>query len=314
MKNLLYICLFVSLATQAFSQSRYFDERYIFNQSFVNPVLVNPGAIAQSGYHNVLLTYRNKWATFEGSPKSFALSYDGDLGNRLGIGAMVLSDRNGALETVKGQLGLSYTIESDINKLGIGLTGEVIQHSLNASVLNDDMVNENDPHISNRYDGVNFFDLSVGLFGEYQEKFVYGLAFPSLVNSMFDTKTTEEYEKTFGFLVQLGYKLKMPEYDIVATPSIVVKQLMGVPFHVDINALGEFLDQKLTGGLTYTVGADERLGFLIGARVNAFNFYYSYNVSRHEFQQYNNGSHEVTLRFDIGKTDKKKMVDEKEMN
>jgi len=312
MKKLLYICLFVTFASQAFSQVRYFDERYIFNQSFVNPVLINPGAIAQADHQQVLLSYRNKWATFPGTPRSFALSYDGTLGNRLGLGAMVLSDRNGALETVKGQLGLSYTIESAENKLGFGLTGEIIQHSLNASVYDDGQVDQNDPHISNRFDGVNFFDLSLGLYGVYQDRFIYGLTLPSLVNSMFDNIETVEYERTFGYIIQLGYKFDMTSYDIVATPSVVVKQLMGVPFHVDINMLGEFLDQRLTGGVTYTVGADERLGFLIGARVNAFNFYYSYNVSRHEFQQYNNGSHEVTIRFDIGKMDKKtEMMDKK---
>lgn len=313
MKHIIYTLFLVFVCSQMIAQPRYFDERYIFTQSYAQPVIVNPGAIAQSGYHSVLLGYRNTWGGFDGTPKSFLLSYNGDLGNRLGLGALVLSDTNGALETTKGLVGVSYTIESPDNKVGIGLTGEIIQHGVDSGVLNDELLDENDQSILARFDGINYFDVSFGVFGEYQEKFIYGLALPSLISSLLtDTEVTSE--QTFGYIVQLGYKYDLPQYDMKVTPSIMAKQLNYVPFHVDINVLGEFLDEKLTGGLSYTVGADERLGFLIGARLNAFNFFYSYNISRHEFQSYNNGSHEVSVRFDIGRKDRMTIQKEEMMD
>ncbi len=312
MKHILYTLFIVFISTQLMSQSRYFDERYIFTQSYVQPVLVNPGAIGSTPYHTVFFGYRNTWAGFDGTPKTFTLSYDGPIANRLSLGAMVLSDTNGALETTKGQVGLSYSINSPENKVGFGLTGEIVQHSVDAGVLNQN-IDVDDPTILSRFDGVNYFDVSFGVFGEYQEKFIYGLALPSLVSSLIDDNPDVEREQEFGYLLQLGYRHAMPQYDMTITPSIMVKDLMFVPLHVDINVLGEFLDDKLSGGITYTVGADERLGFLIGTRLNAFNFFYTYNVSRHEFQQYNNGSHEISVRLDIGRKDKVMMQEEEMM-
>lgn len=310
MKKAIYTLLILITAGQVFAQSRYFDERYIFTQSYAQPFLVNPGAIGGSDFHRVFLGYRNTWAGFEGTPRSFALSYDGEVAPRLGLGAMVLSDTNGALETTKGQVGVSYTIDSPDNQVGFGLTGEIIQHAVDAGVLNDEQVVD-DVLISSRLDGQSYFDVSFGVFGEYQNKIIYGLALPSLVSSLTNSDVDPSVEREFGYLVQLGYRHSMPEYNMNITPSIMVKDLMFVPFHVDINVLGEFLDDKFSGGISYTVGADERLGFLIGARLNAFNFFYNYNISRHEFQQYNNGSHEISVRFDIGRKDKVMMeVDE----
>lgn len=296
-----------SLSTSLFGQARYFDERYISTQGFVNPVLFNPGAIGQSDYHQILVNYRNKWASFDDSPQSFIGSYDGQIANNLGLGAMFVSDTNASLETLKGQIGLNYTVRSESNQLGIGLTGEFIGHNIDAGILNDNTVDASDVLILDRLNGRNFFDVSLGFHGVYDGKFTYGVTLPGLISTMTDDAEDSSVENEFGYIVHVGYKFDVQSYDIKVEPSVIVKSLRYVPLHVDINLLGQFLDERLSGGVTYTVGADEKLGFLIGARVNAFNFFYTYNISRHEFQQYNNGSHELSVRFDIGRTDKKMM-------
>jgi len=84
------------------------------------------------------------------------------------------------------------------------------------------------------------------------------------------------------------------------TPGIIMKKLSNVPTHIDLNLNFGFLQDKLIGGVTYTVGADKRLGFLIGTKIENLNFYYSYNTSSNVIQDYNNGSHEVTLGFNFG--------------
>lgn len=301
------------IVAQLSGQARYFDERYIFSQSYVQPVLVNPGAIGATPYHTVLLGYRNTWASFEGTPRSFILSYDGQVANNLGVGVQVLSDTNGSLETTKGLLGASYTIRSPQNVVGLGLTGELIQHSVDSGVLNDNLVDPDDPIVLARFDGLNFFDVSFGAHGVYDEQIIYGVAFPSLVSSLLSEKSDIEVDRGFSYVVHGGYIVNLPEYDLKVTPSIMLKQFMHVPFHADINVLGQFLNERLTGGINYRVGADENLGMLIGARIDAFNFFYSYNFSRHEFQQYNNGSHEISVRFDIGRKDKVAMEEEEMM-
>jgi type IX secretion system PorP/SprF family membrane protein len=289
------IAFFIGMA-MIDAQVRYFDERYISTQSQLNPQLINPGAIGYGLNHQIFVNYRNKWSGIDGAPRTLTLSYNGAVGNRLGVGVNVLSDKFGELETTKGELGLSYTIVSDNNQVGFGLSGAYIKHAIGGY----GNANPNDPIISQALSGAEYFDASFGLYGIYLKKFYYGLSLPSLVSSRIsDIDNGSDDNKEIGFILQLAYRLDIQE-DISMTPGIIMKKLSNVPTHIDLNLNFGFLQDKLIGGVTYTVGADKRLGFLIGTKIENLNFYYSYNTSSNVIQDYNNGSHEVTLGFNFG--------------
>lgn len=289
------IAFFIGMA-MIDAQVRYFDERYISTQSQLNPQLINPGAIGSGLNHQIFVNYRNKWSGIDGAPRTLTLSYNGAVGNRLGVGVNVLSDKFGELETTKGELGLSYTIVSDNNQVGFGLSGAYIKHAIGGY----GNANPNDPIISQALSGAEYFDASFGLYGIYLKKFYYGLSLPSLVSSRIsDIDNGSDDNKEIGFILQLAYRLDIQE-DISMTPGIIMKKLSNVPTHIDLNLNFGFLQDKLIGGVTYTVGADKRLGFLIGTKIENLNFYYSYNTSSNVIQDYNNGSHEVTLGFNFG--------------
>lgn len=286
--------IIIALNVQA---QRYFDERYVYSQAFFNQVLVNPGAIAQHGGQQLMLNYRNTWSTFPGSPKTVTLSYDGMLGNRLGIGVLALQDNFSALQTTKGQLGFSYTIKSSINQIGFGLSAEYVKHGLN-NYNAGSILQEPDAVINARREGIEYIDASFGIHGVYNNQFTYGIALPSLISSRIDETTADE-NRELGFILNFGYKVTSSTSGISMSPSILLKKLNNVPTHVDFNLKLGFLEDKLTGGVTYRVGADKMLGFLLGMNIDRIGFYYSYNVSNLQFQDYNNGSHEITARIDI---------------
>jgi len=287
------VCMYFAAGTYA--QSRYFDERYIYTQSQLNPQLINPGAIGSAMTHQILLNYRNKWSGIDGAPRTVTLSYNGPVGNRLGIGINVLSDKFGELETTKGALGLSYVIKSETNQVGFGISAEYIKHGL-AGFGNAD---PNDPVISQALSGAEYFDASFGLYGIYLDKLTYGLALPSMVSSRISDTNNSAPERELGFILQFGYKMDI-QTDISMTPGIIMKKLANVPTHIDLNLNFGFLDDRLLGGVSYTLGADKRLGFLLGTKIEKLNFYYSYNTSSHLIQDYNNGSHELTLGVNFG--------------
>ena len=81
-----------------------------------------------------------------------------------------------------------------------------------------------------------------------------------------------------------------------------MKKLNSVPTHLDLNLKLGFLDEKLIGGINYRLGAEKNLGFLIGVEVDRIGFNYSYNVSSLQFQDYNNGAHELTAKISLGKS------------
>lgn len=299
------------MSFMASAQERYFDERYVSTQSFMFPALINPGAIGASGDQELLFNYRNTWSSFEGSPTSIQFNYNGSLGNRVGFGAGLFRDSFGQLETTKGLIGFSYSIESPTNKVGFGINTEYIQHRLGGGALGDG-IDASDETLLRRLDGAQFFDISVGVHGVYNEKVTYGVSFPSLLSSRVSEEVpgVDLTEREIGMILYGGYDYHSVGNGIHIIPSIMIKKLNQVPTHVDLNVMLNFLDEKLISGVNYTLGADKRLGFLIGTKIDNVGFNYSYNISNTEFQTYNNGSHEITLSVNLSST--KEVVEMKE--
>lgn len=274
------------------------EQRHVYTQHFINPVLVNPGATGFSGTHGIIVNYNNKWAGFGAGPRSLTLSYDGPVANRLSMGAMVFQDGIASLETLKGQLSYAYKIPADNYEVSFGLTTEYAQYGVSGDGLNNGTVDFDDPLLLNRLEGARFFDVSAGIYGTYNENITFGVALPGLVRARLDDNIGTS-ERTVNYLIHVGYKYDVPNYDFYIEPSLFLKQLRYTPFHADLNVKAGFMEDQLIGGLTYSLGYD-RLGFLIGTKVNNFNLFYSYNVSLEESQSYHNGMHEFTLGFNIG--------------
>jgi type IX secretion system PorP/SprF family membrane protein len=300
MKNLkLNILLLMVFSISLLNGQRYFDERHVYNQAFLNPTFLNPGAISANEGQNISLNYKNQWASFPGSPKTVTISYEGRVAEKLGINVLILQDKFSALQTSKGQLGFSYNIATPTNKIGFGISAEYIKHGLNNFGINNTTTNEDDPLLKERRAGIDYVDASVGVFGVYDEKFTYGIALPSLVSARLDESTSDE-KRDLGFILNLGYKVKSMSSGISLMPSVWVKKLNNVPTHVDLNLNAGFLNDLLLGGINYRVGAEKSLGFNIGAKVDKVGFFYTYNVSSSQFQQLNSGGHEMTARISFG--------------
>jgi type IX secretion system PorP/SprF family membrane protein len=301
MKNIFFSTIFLTLAgflsQGLYAQSRYFDERYVYTQAYLNPHLINPGAFGHDGNQQVQLNYRNNWTGIEDAPKTFTLSYNGVVGNRLSAGVIVMSDRFGAYNTSKLAAGLNYRIEGQDNKIGFGITGEYVGHKLSDIGTG---TNPSDPRIIQGLAGTEYFDASIGMYGLYQNKFSYGISFPSIVSTSISEIDGAAPDRELGFIVQAGYKMDVQD-EITLTPSMIMKKLNNVPTHLDLNLTLSVLNEKLIGGVSYTLGADKRFGFLIGTKLEKLNLYYSYNTSSQGIQSFNNGAHEITLGVNAGK-------------
>ena len=292
------VALFISIVSfnfKATSQSRFFDERYIYTQANLSPQLINPGAYGSNLDHNVLVNYRNNWSGIDGAPRTITFAYNGDVGNGLGLGVNILSDKFGELETFKGGIGLSYIIQSESNHVGFGISADYIKHGLAGfgNAVPGDII------INRALEGAEYFDASFGAYGVYLNKLTYGIVLPSLISARISDIDVETPTRELGFILQVGYKVDLHP-DITMTPNIIMKKLNYVPTHVDLNLYFGFLQDKLLAGGNYTLGADKRLGFMLGTKIDKFNFYYSYNTTSHIIQDYNDGAHELTLGISFG--------------
>ncbi|MEL6122394.1 MAG: PorP/SprF family type IX secretion system membrane protein [Bacteroidota bacterium] len=297
MRHILLFFFLLMIGLTAHGQNRLIGERSVYTQYFESPYLLNPGATGLNDYSEVLANYRSAWASFPGSPKTITVAYDGPVGNRLGLGLIGVSDTYAGFSTNKGILNLSYSIKTPDHQIGFGLTGEFIQHTLTSDAVANTIINDTDPAILSRLDGSTYFDGGFGLYGEYKGKVIYGVSLPALISNRINGVGDDNAETEISYIAHLGYRLQVEDKDITFEPSVWVKKLMMIPMHVDINLKADFLNEQLTAGLVGSVGAEERVGFLIGTQVDNFGLHYTYNVSLNEFQEFNNGSHEIGLKL-----------------
>ncbi|MFK7775976.1 MAG: PorP/SprF family type IX secretion system membrane protein [Saprospiraceae bacterium] len=295
-KLLLLIACFSFLAINSNAQYE-----AIFSHYQVNKLLINP---ATAGFdqenHNLFMNVRNQWSGFTGAPESYSLSYNGPIGKSLGLGALVFTEKVAAFTRYRMQL--SYAFRYDINqtKLGFGMSTEFNRTRLDNSILNDPLYDNGDQIIEDGVDGYRNFDASFGAYLELPEGTFFGLSMPNLINNKLDEIAGESSGGLFNYyLFNAGHRFAIDEKKITIEPSILIKKVRTVPFLMDLNVKAGFLDEKLIAGLTYRMGDGGALAFLVGTKYKSLQFYYSYDAFMGDFQQYNSGSHEITIAYKI---------------
>ncbi|MDX1479502.1 MAG: PorP/SprF family type IX secretion system membrane protein, partial [Saprospiraceae bacterium] len=117
-RNTVLTCTLV-LATWATMLAQ---EAGTFTHYHLNPVLLNPGATGFEEQHEFLFNYRNKWAAFDGAPRTFTMLYNGPAGERQGIGGQLLTKRIGKWRSFQATASYAYRFQADQFDFGIGLS------------------------------------------------------------------------------------------------------------------------------------------------------------------------------------------------
>ena len=279
------------------------QEAGYFNHQYLQPILINPAATGFQGDHQILAGYKHMWSDFPDAPRTFTALYNGSFAESIGLGFQLLSDRVGVGQLTHGQINYAYRFKLDKVVLSLGLSTGLETYKI-TDTQDDPLVDPSDILLNEAIDGYMLFDGSVGVYGEADEKLFFGVSFPNLVKNRLteisgDINLPEFDEFNYAFL--LGYRFNIENYDFTVEPSVTVKDLRYSPFLIDANLKFSFIDEQLVGGVGYTIGDNSRASLLLGTRINQLRIYYSYDVSLGEFQQYNNGSHEITLVYRIPK-------------
>jgi len=155
--------------------------------------------------------------------------------------------------------------------------------------------------INEAMNGDNIFDASLGIYLEHKNGLYGGVTIPNLIRARLDDIDNEESDtKPFDhYLINFGGRFKLDKSNMTVEPSILIKDVRTAPFLVDMNMIVSFLKEQLITGLTYRAGNGGAMALLLGTKYKSLKFYYTYDVSFGDFQQYNAGSHEVTVSFGL---------------
>lgn len=285
------------------------QEQAIYSQYHLFPILVNPGYTGFENYHQFVMNVRRNWTGFPGTPTTYTLMYNGPLSDKLALGGGLFSEKVGSINTMRMQLNYSFRFQVQNTKIGLGLSTEFLNRSVTSSLLNHPLVDISDKALEDATDGQKIFDASVGAYSLYDNRFFLGVAIPNAIRARLDEAPVEGGDdggSLFQFYVfQLGYIFNVTDQNFKVVPSLSLRKIRNVPYQVDFNVQGRFLDEKLLAGFTFRPSAGGAASFLIGTKYKQLQFVYSYDVGFTKFQQYNGGSHELGLSFGFERKMKK---------
>lgn len=295
MKKIILPLFILAFAAKAFSQ----DEA-IFSHYNITPILINPAVAGFDDAYQLQFNARAQWTGFPDAPTTLGIMYNGPIGNTFGIGLGLRTEKAAQLNRLRGQLNFAFRFPfSDNFKFGVGFTTEFQQLQLDNSFMGSNFYQEGDQIVENAMNGQREFDASLGFWGEWNERTYVGLSFSNLVGARLDEIVTNNSTKSpfQYYLLTFGHRLDINDY-FGLEPSVLIRQVRNSPFQIDFNLKASFLeDEKLVAGVSYrTLGT---FGVLLGTKVSKFQLFYTYDVSFQQFQQFNTGSHEVTVAFNF---------------
>lgn len=285
------------------------QEQAVYSQYQVFPILINPGYTGFNGEHQLLANARSTWTGFPGRPTSFTAMYSGPVSDKLALGGGIFSESAGDVDLLRLQLNYAFRFQVQKAKIGLGLSTEFLNRNINNELLSHPLVDANDGTLEEMADGQRIFDASVGAHIVYDDRTFLSLSLPNTIRTRLDeapVATTEEQRGNLfqHYIFQLGYIVNVPSQNFKLVPSIVLRNVRNVPFQVDLNVQGYFLDEKLVAGLTFRPSTGGSMAFLLGTKYNRIQLFYSYDVAFSQFQQYNTGSHELTAAYTLPRKNK----------
>jgi type IX secretion system PorP/SprF family membrane protein len=269
-----------------------------YTQYMYNTMSVNPAYAGQRDVLSITGLYRAQWVGIDGAPKTQTFGIHAPLRNeKVGLGLSVVNDALGPVNEYYIDANFSYTIQlNDHNtKLSFGVKGGI--NHLTSDWSQGVIQQVGDPRFENN---LSLFSPTVGA-GLYlhDHKGYVGLSVPNFITTKHysDVQTSIAKERMHYYLIA-GYVFDLSN-NTKFKPAALVKAVYGAPIIADVSANFLF-NNKFTLGLAYRW--DDAISGLAGFQVSdGLYIGYSYDATTTNLSNYNSGSHEIMLRFELQK-------------
>ncbi|KAA1242965.1 type IX secretion system membrane protein PorP/SprF [Aquimarina sp. RZ0] len=296
---ILLLLLVLPFFTNAQQDAQY--TQYMYNTSSINP--------AYSGSREIMslsALHRKQWLNIDGTPTTQTVTFDTPLSkkNNIGLGFSIINDKINPTSETYFNIDLAYAITVGNNKK-ISFGTKIGGHLLNVDLINLSRENTNDIAYENNIE--NQFNPNLG-FGLYYHtnRFYFGISVPNLLETKyFDqnalsgngsgellAKERVNYYLITGHTFDLNSNIKFK-------PALLTKMVYGAPLQIDISTNFLFYE-KLTLGAAYrwSAAVSGIVGFQLLKNL-MIGFSFDYETTELSKTQFNKGSFEFLLRFDI---------------
>lgn len=290
--------LFV-LSLKCFSQQQSQYTQYMYNT-----MTINPGYTGTRGVASVLGLYRAQWVGLDGAPRTGSFSIESPISsNGQGLGLSVVNDQIGPSSETVLTGNYSYPIQlSETLKMSLGISAAVDFMKVDFSEL--DIYDPDDPYLAGSLSETSP-NVGVGVYF-HTNKWYAGVSIPQILETKFydDVQTSVATQKTHfyaigGYVFDINTNLKLK-------PAVLLKAVDGAPMSLDVSA-NLLIKEVLTLGVAYRW--DAAVSAMAGFQITSGFFAgYSYDYDTENLGNYNSGSHEIFLRFDLFTQSKYRLV------
>lgn len=292
MKKIVYsIIILLGLTASAQQEPQY-------TQFMYNPSVINPAYSGSLGYGSLFSLYRTQWIGLEGAPKTLNLSYHQPVENtNLGLGGNIVHDEIGPSSITNLAIDVSYTIYLENESrlaFGMKVSGQLMNIDYTKLNYFKSSIVAFRNNINNQFSP----NIGAGLF-YYNENSYLGLSVPMVLQTkMYDEFTNSDVNHRQHFYFMGGRVFNVSNY-LKFKPAFMTKIATGTPVQIDLT--GNFLiDERFTLGLAYRWNAaiSALAGFKVSDRLTIG---YGYDKETTRLANFNSGSHELFLQFDLFK-------------
>jgi type IX secretion system PorP/SprF family membrane protein len=274
-----------------------------------NTLVVNPAYAGSRDALTVTGLYRTQWVNLKGAPVGQTITMHAPVKNEhIGLGLAVSNDKIGPTNNTSLVVDFAYRMNlTKKSKLALGISGGVNIFQANINTLQLDQ--QNDPTFQNNI--ANHVTPNIG-FGAYysRERFYAGVSTANLFQNNYSSVNQPNgrdliaQEQRHYYLIA-GALFNLTD-NLAFKPTGLLKVTAAVPIEADLTASFIIMKRLLIGAMFRTGDA---VGGLVGFNItDQFHIGYSYDWSYGlKTSAYNQGSHEIMLRYDFVFFDKKQV-------
>lgn len=290
---LLFALMFTGLLSYAQQDAQ-------FTQYMYNTINVNPAYAGSRGALSMFAMHRTQWVGLDGAPVTNAVSLNTPLNeSNLGLGVSIINDEIGPTTENTISADLSYTIQtSESWKLSIGIKATANLFDLDATKLNP--VDAADPSLQN-YTSFSP-NIGAGIYWHSDNAYL-GFSVPNfLETNRYDDNQVAIFRERINYYLIGGLVFNLND-TVKFKPAFLTKLIQGAPLQVDVSGNFMFFD-KFMFGVSYRWSA--ALSAMVGFQISDGIYVgYGYDRETTNLNNFNSGSHEIFLRYEIFKNNDK---------
>lgn len=260
-----------------------------YTQYIANQAVINPAYAGANNCMNITGMYRQQWANYDGAPSTRTLSAHSPLKNRsLALGLNVMNDVYGVSSNTLLEALFAYRLKlGNDHKLSFGLGAGVYVNKNNLSSIK---VNDGSDEIFATNLNSTTPNFSFGVYFE-NKKYFLGLSALNLNRNLVSAPTFV-YQQPFYLIAGYHYKLN---YMFVLTPYMLLRKVNNNPLQADLNLMLTY-NRQFKMGAGYRTN-DAFYGVLLFQLNDQLQIGYSYDYTFSSIRQFQNGTHEISVRY-----------------